>query len=105
LTAKEAETELRRCLGFANALGINCVGLSGGLALMWTSDVVVDLKSYSKYHIDVWVKESDQGQQWRFTGFYGDPSRSRRKESWRMLRFLRNQFDLPGYVPGISMRY
>jgi hypothetical protein len=48
MVARKAETELRQRLGFANAFGVNCAGLSGGLALLWTNDVVVDLKSYSK---------------------------------------------------------
>jgi hypothetical protein len=38
--------------------------------------------------------------QWRFTGFYGEPARERRRESWLMLRFLRNQADLPWLCVG-----
>jgi hypothetical protein len=30
---------------------------------MWKNEVIVDLKSYSKYHIDVWVTEVD-GKVW-----------------------------------------
>jgi len=44
--------DLRRRLGFQNALGVACSGLSGGLVMMWRSDVTLDVKSYSKYHID-----------------------------------------------------
>jgi hypothetical protein len=99
--AKKAETELRMRLGYPNTFGVNCVGLGGGLALLWSNDVVVDLKSYSKNHIDVWVMEQGcSTRQWRFTGFYGDPSRSRRKESWRLLRFLRNASNLPWICGG-----
>jgi hypothetical protein len=69
--------------------------------MMWRSDVMLDVKSYSKYHIDAWVTEvSVDGRAWRFTSFYGDPSRTSRKESWRMLRFLRNETDLPWLCAG-----
>jgi hypothetical protein len=69
--------------------------------MMWRSDVTLDIKSYSKYHIDAWVTETDglRGV-WRFTGFYGDPSHACRKESWRMLRFLHNKTDLPWICVG-----
>jgi hypothetical protein len=63
---------------------------------MWKHEVSLDIKSYSKYHIDGWISETNSVPvTWRFTGFYGDPARARRKESWRMLRFLRNETDLP----------
>jgi exonuclease III len=57
MAARKAETELRQRLGYANAFGVSSAGLSGGMVLMWSNDVVVDLKTYSKYHIDVWVTE------------------------------------------------
>jgi len=44
--------ELRWRLGFPNAFGVNRSGLSGGLCLMWKIEVSLDIKSYSKYHID-----------------------------------------------------
>ena len=76
---------------------MSSTGLSGGLAIFWKNDVVVDLKSYSMNHIDVWVTEID-GKMWRFTGFYGDPRRARRSESWRLLCFLKNQASHPWLV-------
>ena len=59
----------------------------------------MNLKSYSKFHIDVWVSEED-GKVWRFTRFYGESVRTRWRGSWRMLRFLRNQADLPWLCVG-----
>jgi hypothetical protein len=88
--------ELRWRLGYPNAFGVSCSGLCGGLVVMWKNDVLVDIKSYSKYHIDSWVSGmSVPTSSWRFTGFYGDPAWANRKESWRMLHFLRNENDLP----------
>ena len=37
---------------------------------------------------------------WRFTGFYGEPARARRRESWRLMHFLRNQANLPWLCVG-----
>jgi hypothetical protein len=48
----------------------------GGLALLWTRDVVVKLESYDKLHIDVTVHQSSAPEKaWRFTGFYGEARR------------------------------
>jgi hypothetical protein len=37
---------------------------------------------------------------WRFIGFYGESKRVLRKDSWHMLRFLRNESDLPWLCSG-----
>jgi hypothetical protein len=81
--------DLKRNFGFPNSFGVNSDGRSGGLVVMWKNEISLDLKSYSKYHIDMWATDNDAaGKGWHFTGFYGDPRRSQRKESWRMFRFL-----------------
>ncbi|KAK3222346.1 hypothetical protein Dsin_009371 [Dipteronia sinensis] len=46
---------LRLKLGFTSKLVFDSVGRSGGLSLLWSDSVVVDLLSYSKFHIDVKV--------------------------------------------------
>lgn len=57
--------------------------------------VVAEL-SKSKSHIDVLLScENLRISQWRLTGFYGEPCRDRRKESWYILRFLRAQSNSP----------
>lgn len=93
--------ELKGRLRFPNAFGVSCNGLSGGLVIMWKNEVTMELKTYSKYHIDMWVTENTaEAKRWRFTGFYGEPKRSQRKESWTMHRFLRNESDLPWLCAG-----
>jgi hypothetical protein len=44
--------DLRLCLGFPKSFGVSCSSLSGGLVIMWKNGISVDIKSYSKYHID-----------------------------------------------------
>jgi hypothetical protein len=85
--------------GFHNAFGLSSQGFSGGLVMMWKSDMNVVINTFSKFHIDVWITESD-GMMWRFTGFYGEPKRMLRRESWRMLCFLRNESALPWLCSG-----
>jgi hypothetical protein len=51
--------DLRWSLGFPNAFGVSSVGLSGGLLMLWKNEVLMDLKTYSKYHIDMWVTEDN----------------------------------------------
>jgi hypothetical protein len=61
---------------------------------MWQADLSIVIKTYSKFHIDVWITGAD-GRLWHFTGFYGEPKRAQRKDSWWLLLFLRNENDLP----------
>jgi hypothetical protein len=47
-------------LGFPNAFRVSSQGFSGGLAVMWQNDLSVVIKTYSKYHIDVWITKADR---------------------------------------------
>ena len=92
---------MRFRLGFRHAFGVKSDGLSGSLVLFWNNDSVVTLKSYSRTRIDVFVQNDATGnREWRFTGFYGEPVRSRRKKSWELLMFHRNQYDHPWLCAG-----
>ena len=93
--------DLQRHLGFGGCFAVDSVGLSGGIGLFWSHDVLVDLKNYSASHIDVSVKFKEQNSfQWRFTGFYAKAKRSERSASWELLRWLRTQSDLPWLCGG-----
>ena len=48
--------QLKQKFGFQNGFAVDCVGKSGGLALLWAGDVDVNLQSFSCGHIDVLVK-------------------------------------------------
>lgn len=61
---------------------------------MWQADLSIVIKTYSKFHIDVWIIGAD-GRLWHFTSFYGEPKCAQRKDSWWLLLFLRNENDLP----------
>jgi hypothetical protein len=83
---------LRWRLGFDHAFGVKSEGLSGGLVLFWNNDSVVSLKSYSRSHIDVFIKNDTVGDnEWRFTGFYANAVRSRRRKDWELLQLILTQ--------------
>ena len=93
--------DLKLRLGFSNAFGVKARGLSGGLVLYWNNESLVSLKSFSNSHIDVFVRNEDTGEkEWRFTGFYGEPARSKRKNSWELLQYLRREYDHPWLCAG-----
>jgi hypothetical protein len=49
----------------------------------------------------VLVKSQATGHiEWRFTGFYGNPSRTARKRSWELMKYLRREFDNPWLCAG-----
>ena len=92
---------LKFWFGFDHAFGVKSEGLSGGLALFWNRDSVVRLNSFSRSHIDVMVtNDLTCDVEWRFTGFYGEPVRSRRNRSWELLKFFRREFDNPWLCAG-----
>ena len=92
---------LQRQLGFTNGFGVGSFGRGGGLALLWTQDIDVQVESYDKLHIDAEVREpSTQGATWRFTGFYGESRRELRHRSWELMKFLRTRNTLPWLCAG-----
>lgn len=76
-----------KALKFENYLAVSRNGLSGGLALLWNSEVVVDIKSYSRYHIDA-VVHGDSGSYWRCIGIYGHLESYQKQHTWNLLRRL-----------------
>ena len=82
-------------LGFVNGLYVQRQGKGGGLTVFWKMEVNLEIKSYSKFYINAIVTEEGSGFSWRLTGFYGHPETHWRRESWRFLNTLNNQFRLP----------
>uniref|UniRef100_A0A8R7TP82 Endonuclease/exonuclease/phosphatase domain-containing protein n=1 Tax=Triticum urartu TaxID=4572 RepID=A0A8R7TP82_TRIUA len=86
-------------LGMSNMVVRACEGKSGGLALFWKKEIRMELHNYSRYHIDAEVIEKD-GFKWLFTGIYGEPSSDRREITWRLMRILKQQLNLPWLCAG-----
>jgi hypothetical protein len=74
---------------YASIFVVDNVGRSGGLALMWSDEVRVDIKNFSRRHISAEVQMETNGNTWYLTGFYGQPDVGKRHEAWSLLRHLR----------------
>lgn len=72
---------------------------TGYLAMLWKKSVKVEMVSSSPNHIDAVVGEyvSDK---WRFTGVYGFVDKSRKHETWSLLRDLHRHCSLPWMCAG-----
>lgn len=90
---------IQRRLGYEGLFVVEPIGRSGGLALLWKEKEHATLISYSKNHIDVSVSVEDM-QKWRLTGFYGEPKRAQRRQTWDLLRNLSRDANLPWCVIG-----
>ncbi|TXG57114.1 hypothetical protein EZV62_018427 [Acer yangbiense] len=55
-------------LGFVSTLVVDSIERNGGLCLFWSSQVDINLFSFSQYHIDIQVS-SHRDLLWRFTRF------------------------------------
>ena len=87
--------KVKEIIGLANGLIVPSEGKSGGIALLWVRGLDVEIKSYTRSHIDAIVTDSVKGFKWRITGFYGNPDTNQRRESWNLLHFLNAQYQLP----------
>ena len=82
-------------LDFLNGFYVQREGKGRGLAMFWRKEINLEIKSYSKHHIDVVITEEATSFKWRITRFYGHPETHRRKESWSFLNTLNQQYHLP----------
>ena len=82
--------KIRVKLGFNHVFRVDCVGRSGGLALLWSEDCNVKIQNYSRRHINVVIKTNEIGHKWKFTGFYSNPDVGKRHESWSFLKYLKS---------------
>ena len=87
-------------LGFSNGVIVPRRGRSGGLALLWSSDMNLEVKSYFNFHIDAIITEPENGFSQRYIGFYGHPETHLREESWKLISFLNSQYCLPWFCCG-----
>lgn len=94
--SKEKCEQLQWLMGFPHGLCVKSDGRSGGIALWWKREICVSLKSFAKAHIDVFISlDNPEWKEFRLTGFYGEPHREHRKDSWYLLKYLKRQFKSP----------
>ena len=93
-------TKVKERIGFPNGLVVPSEGKSGGIALLWIREVEVEIKSFSRFHIDAFVTDHSLDLSWRLTGFYGNLDINLRRESWNLLRMLNSQYQMPWVCTG-----
>ncbi|KAL9668447.1 hypothetical protein QQ045_002830 [Rhodiola kirilowii] len=104
----ETKINKRKCesirvqLGFQHYFCVPANGKSGGLSLLWQSEIEVCISNYSFYHIDFIIKAD---KVFRATLFYGCPRSHLRHHSWDLLRKLKTLSDLPWCVFEILIKF
>ena len=86
--------EVCRRLKLDNSFAVDRIGKSGGLALIWSSDINVRITSYSRHHIDMQVQKA-YGKLWKCTGIYRHPETKQKKHTWTLLKRLAGLSSLP----------
>ena len=84
---------VRNKLQYERSFVVDSVRGGGGLVLLWKEMSWLNLISFSMNYIDVVVKIPKM-REWRLAGFYGFPERSRRRESWELLKSLSRRSNL-----------
>lgn len=85
---------IRAELKFKNCFTVGRNGLGGGLAMLWSSDIDVNIASYSQHHIDAEIC-SEGGLKWRCTRVYGYPETAQKRHTWTLLKRLARLSFLP----------
>ncbi|KAL0354276.1 UNVERIFIED_CONTAM: hypothetical protein Sangu_1008900 [Sesamum angustifolium] len=75
-------------------------GRWGGLMILWTKEMMVQLRSFSKEHIDVEIRGNSVMGMWRMTGFYGTLLVAHQQQSRKRLIQLAHQPDMPWLCVG-----
>ena len=50
---------IKNRIGFSNGLIVPSVGRSGGIALLWTREISLEIKSYTKFHVDAVILDAN----------------------------------------------
>ncbi|MBA0856165.1 hypothetical protein Goshw_024247 [Gossypium schwendimanii] len=99
LSSKSMEIVRMKC-GFENRIDVRAIGTKGGLSLGWKSNSLVQLKSFSLFHIDIEIHDNECSEVWRLTRFYGHLDERNRSVSCDLLHQLNHDQTIPWVVLG-----
>ena len=85
---KNKMAPIQQKMGFKNMLVVDCIGKSGGLALLWKEEAGVEIQNYNLHHINA-VVTPENLTPWVFTSFYEHPESHKRCEAWNLLCHLK----------------
>ena len=72
---------VQRSIGFDHRWVVPRVERSGGLVLYWKASIDLMVEGLDRYYIDAVIDKNTENE-WRLTGFYGEPNTARRHEAW-----------------------
>ena len=85
---------VQRSISFDHRWVVPRVGRGGGLVLYWKASINLTVEGSNRYHIDAMIDKNTKNE-WRLTGFYGEPDKVRRHEAWNKLKGLNLQQEKP----------
>ena len=91
--------QVLRNFDFRNKWSAASGNRGGGLVLLWKEEIRITVEDSSKYCIDVLV-ENNAPQEWRFTGFYGEPVTAKQHEARSKFRTLNDKPHIPWLCAG-----
>jgi hypothetical protein len=82
---KKKLEEIHYKIGYYGLFVVDCIGRSGGLALLWSSEMSMEIQNYSQHYINAVIKAPINDVPWKLTGFYGHPVLTKRHITWNLL--------------------
>lgn len=80
-------------LHFKGCIPVDCEGFrfsrKGGLCVMWSESVDLELISFSNNHISLKVDEGNGARMWLFSGIYGWPEINKREKTLSLMRNIK----------------
>ena len=67
--------------------------------IFWKKDFDLNIGTFSHNHIDTIINKG-KTEEWRFTGFYGEPDTQNRHEAWARLKTLKSRGLAPWICTG-----
>ena len=86
---------VQRSIGFDHRWIVPRVGKGGGLVLYWKASINLKVEDSDRYYVDAVIDKNTENE-WKLTGFYGEPDITRRHEAWAKLRALNSRPKKPG---------
>lgn len=94
MVKKNVAENLKEKLGYAHTFGVASRGKERDLCMFWREEVEFTLISFSQNHICGDISHNG-ARSWRFVGIYGCPREEDKHKSWKLLRHLCEEVDIP----------
>ncbi|XP_031124225.1 uncharacterized protein LOC116026939 [Ipomoea triloba] len=86
-------------IGFEKWARVEAIGYSGGIWIMWSGTLQIDILNFHPQFVHMTVTEPT-GRMWNFSVVYGSPSLQLRRRLWNSLSRNKVQVDHPWLIAG-----